>query len=257
MLQIEPIAAFSDNYIWLLSDPASGQAVVVDPGDASPVLSTLSERGLTLSGIMITHHHFDHVGGLATLKASHSCHVWGPHNPGIDGVDTRLADGDSVEILGTKFDIIEVPGHTMDHIAFYHAAEKPLLFCGDTLFAGGCGRVFEGTFPMMHASLKKLAVLPEDTAVYCAHEYTLANLTFARAVEPDNQALADRIAAAEATRARSEATVPSTLGLELATNPFLRAETPALVAALSASSKLEGETGDEVFATVRGWKDNF
>ena len=125
------------------------------------------------------------------------------------------------------------------------------------LFAGGCGRVFEGTFPMMHASLKKLAVLPEDTAVYCAHEYTLANLTFARAVEPDNQALADRIAAAEATRARSEATVPSTLGLELATNPFLRAETPALVAALSASGKLEGETGDEVFATVRGWKDNF
>lgn len=257
MLQIEPIAAFSDNYIWLLSDPASGQAVVVDPGDASPVQSALSERGLTLSGIMITHHHFDHVGGLATLKASHSCHVWGPHNPGIDGVDTRLADGDSVEILGTKFDIIEVPGHTMDHIAFYHAAEKPLLFCGDTLFAGGCGRVFEGTFPMMHASLKKLAVLPEATAVYCAHEYTLANLTFARAVEPDNQALADRIAAAEATRARSEATVPSTLGLELATNPFLRAETPALVAALSASGKLEGETGDEVFATVRGWKDNF
>jgi len=257
MLQIEPIAAFSDNYIWLLINQDTRAAVVVDPGDAAPVEAVLSEHDLRLEGIMITHHHFDHVGGLAQLRETHACHVWGPHNPGIDGIDSRLGEGDHVEILGVDFTIIEVPGHTMDHIAFYHEGERPLLFCGDTLFAGGCGRVFEGTFPMMHASLKKLAALPPATAVYCAHEYTLANLAFAQAVEPDNQALAERVAEAEATRAQSKPTVPSTLALELETNPFLRAETPALAGALSAAGKLEGETGDEVFATVRSWKDNF
>ena len=257
MINIEPVAAFSDNYIWLLSDPASGQAVVVDPGDAAPVEAALKARGLELAGIMITHHHFDHVGGLAALKDAWSCTVWGPHNPGIDGIDIALADGEQVEILGLSYDIMEVPGHTLDHIAYFHGGEQPVLFCGDTLFAGGCGRVFEGTFPMMHASLKKLAVLPADTRVYCAHEYTLANLAFASAVEPGNDALAARVSDAEATRARNEPTVPSTLALELATNPFLRASEPALVAALADSGKLEGETGDEVFATVRAWKDNF
>ncbi len=257
MITIEPVAAFSDNYIWLLSDPASGQAVVVDPGDAAPVEAALAERGLTLAGIMITHHHFDHVGGLAALKQAWSCAVWGPHNPSIDGIDITLAEGEQVEILGLTFDILEVPGHTLDHIAYFHSAGEPLLFCGDTLFAGGCGRVFEGTFPMMHASLQKLATLPADTRVYCAHEYTLANLAFARAVEPDNAALAARITDAEATRARDEPTVPSTLGLELATNPFLRAGQPELVTALAGSGKLQGETGDEVFATVRAWKDSF
>jgi hydroxyacylglutathione hydrolase len=257
MISIEPVAAFSDNYIWLISDPASGQAVVVDPGDAAPVEAALKARGLSLAGIMITHHHFDHVGGLAALKAAWSCTVWGPRNPAIEGIDVTLGDGETVEILGISYNIIEVPGHTLDHIAYFHDADEPLLFCGDTLFAGGCGRVFEGTFPMMHASLQKLAALPARTRVYCAHEYTLANLAFASAVEPDNTALAERVAQAEATRARDEPTVPSTLALELATNPFLRANQPALVTALAASGKLQGETGDEVFATVRAWKDNF
>ena len=257
MIKIEPVAAFSDNYIWLLSDPASGQAVVVDPGDAAPVEAALSEHGLSLAGIMITHHHFDHVGGLTALKDAWSCTVWGPHNPSIVGIDGALADGEHVEILGLGFDILEVPGHTLDHIAYFHRGEQPLLFCGDTLFAGGCGRVFEGTFPMMHASLQKLAALPADTRVYCAHEYTLANLAFARAVEPDNAALAARVADAEATRAQDKPTVPSTLALEQATNPFLRAQQPELLAALANSGRLEGETGDEVFATVRAWKDSF
>ncbi len=257
MITIEPVAAFSDNYIWLISDPDSRQAVVVDPGDAAPVEAALKARGLSLAGIMITHHHFDHVGGLAALKDAWSCTVWGPRNPAIEGIDITLADGEQVEILGVSYDIIEVPGHTLDHIAYFHDGEEPLLFCGDTLFAGGCGRVFEGTFPMMHASLKKLAALPAETRVYCAHEYTLANLAFASAVEPDNTALAERVAEAEATRARNQPTVPSTLALELATNPFLRADQPELVTALAGGGKLEGETGDEVFATVRAWKDNF
>jgi hydroxyacylglutathione hydrolase len=153
--------------------------------------------------------------------------------------------------------VLEVPGHTLDHIAFFHPGERPLLFCGDTLFAGGCGRVFEGTPPMMHDSLESLAALPPETSVYCAHEYTLANLAFARAVEPDNAALAARLAEAEARRDRNEPTVPSELGLELATNPFLRCSEPALLASLEAQGRLQGRDSAQVFATVRSWKDNF
>jgi len=257
MLTIQPICAFSDNYIWLLYDEQSRQAFVVDPGDAAPVTATLQELGLELAGILITHHHFDHVGGLEALTQQYSPVVYGPHNPAIDGITQRLGAGQSVEVLGHSFDVLEVPGHTLDHIAYFHAGETPLLFCGDTLFAGGCGRVFEGTPPMMHSSLQALAALPTATRVYCAHEYTLANLAFASAVEPDNAALSERVAQAQATRSRNEATVPSTLALELATNPFLRCEAPELKAALRAQGKLQGETGDEVFATVRGWKDNF
>lgn len=257
MLQIEPISAFSDNYIWLLHDDARGEAWVVDPGDAQPVIDTLEQLGLDLTGVIITHHHFDHVGGLDTLCGKYDCQVYGPHNPGITQVTDRLAQGDTAQVLGLAFTVIEVPGHTMDHIAYFHDGEQPILLCGDTLFAGGCGRVFEGTAPMMHNSLQSLASLPASTRVYCAHEYTLANLAFASAVEPDNTALQQRVLAAEATRARNEATVPSTLELELATNPFLRCETEDLIASLRRQGKLEGETGDEVFATVRGWKDNF
>ena len=257
MLQIEPIPAFSDNYIWLLYDDTRDGAWVVDPGDAQPVIDALVRKGLTLVGVIITHHHFDHVGGLEILCERYDCRVYGPQNPEISAITDRLSAGDSAEVLGLSFDIIEVPGHTLDHIAYFHGGENPILLCGDTLFAGGCGRVFEGTPPMMHSSLQALAALPTATRVYCAHEYTLANLAFASAVEPDNAALSDRVAQAKATRSRNEATVPSTLALELATNPFLRCEAPELKAALRAQGKLQGETGDEVFATVRGWKDNF
>jgi len=257
MLQIEPIQAFSDNYIWLLYDESQDGAWVVDPGDAQPVIDTLVRKGLTLTGVIITHHHFDHVGGLEILCERFDCQVYGPKNPNIGAITHRLSAGDKAEVLGRSFEVIEVPGHTLDHIAYFHGGDKPVLLAGDTLFAGGCGRVFEGTAPMMHGSLQALAALPAATKVYCAHEYTLANLAFASAVEPDNAALAERLAAAEATRARNESTVPSTLELELATNPFLRCETQDLKSALQAQGKLQGETGDEVFATVRGWKDNF
>ena len=263
MLTIQPVAAFTDNYIWLLHDPDSLEAYVVDPGDAAPVEDTLQELGLTLSGILITHHHFDHVGGLNALKEAHRCTVYGPDNPAITGIDKVVRAGDAITVLGREFDILEVPGHTLDHIAYFSQSSEssdtdhPLLFCGDTLFAGGCGRVFEGTFPMMLASLESLAQLPGNTEIYCAHEYTLANLAFAQAVEPDNQALAMRVTQAQQTRQQNQPTVPSTIALEQATNPFLRAHSEQMREALRAQGRLEQETAEGVFATVRGWKDNF
>ena len=255
MTNIEPIQAFTDNYIWLLTNGSS--AVVVDPGDPAPVAATLADRGLTLSGIIITHHHFDHVGGLETLASQWECPVWGPDNPAINGITHALSDGDSVTLLGLELQVGGVPGHTRDHIAFYAASPEPVLFCGDTLFAGGCGRVFEGTFPMMRQSLNKLAALPSETRVYCAHEYTMANLAFARAVEPANKALAQRELDDAARREQGLPTVPSTLAMERATNPFLRAGTQELRDALAASDRLSDQSDDGVFATVRSWKDNF
>ena len=257
MPEIHPIPAFDDNYIWLLADRDSGHAFVVDPGDAGPVIDTLEREQLTLTGILITHHHFDHVGGLAQLCERFDPVVYGPHNPGIANITQRLAAGDRMEALGIGFEIFEVPGHTLDHIAYFHDGEQPVLFCGDTLFAGGCGRLFEGDPPMMWRSLQTLAALPAATRVYCAHEYTLANLAFAAAVDPDNTARAARISEAESTRQRGEPTVPSDIGLELATNPFLRCAQPELQASLQAQGKLGGTAPEEVFASVRGWKDHF
>ena len=257
MLSIAPIPAFDDNYIWLIFDQTSRQAFVVDPGDATPVLETLQKLELNLSGVLITHHHFDHVGGLAALRAKFDPVVFGPRNPAIDGISEALGAGDSIEVLGHNFEVLEVPGHTLDHIAYFHPGDEPLLFCGDTLFAGGCGRVFEGNPPMMLRSLQSLAALPPATRVYCAHEYTLANLAFARAVEPDNAALAQRVDEAQASRARNEPTVPSDLALELATNPFLRCDQADLQASLRSQGRPTGETTADVFTIVRGWKDNF
>jgi len=257
MLWIEPIPAFNDNYIWLLRNPDSREAVVVDPGDAAPVLAVLARQELRLTGILVTHHHPDHVGGLARLVAETAPTVFGPRNRTISGIDRRLGAGDRIELLGRTFEVMEVPGHTLDHIAYFSAGDPPLLFCGDTLFAGGCGRLFEGTAPMMHHSLRSLAALPAETRVYCAHEYTLANLAFARAVEPDNPDLVKRQAQAEAARARGEPTVPSSIAVERATNPFLRCDNAAVVASLRSQGRLRGEAPEEVFAAVRGWKDNF
>ncbi len=257
MLDIQPIEAFSDNYIWLIREPGSNRAAVVDPGDAAPVRAVLAEQELVLHAVLITHHHFDHVGGLQELRDAFSPRVYGPDNAAIEGIDERLGDGDSIELFGAQFEVFEVPGHTLDHIAYFHDGDQPVLFCGDTLFAGGCGRLFEGTAPMMLHSLDKLAALPAATQVYCAHEYTLANLAFARAVEPDNEALLKRSSEAEQYRKRGEPTVPSQLRLELDTNPFLRCREGALVASLDAQGRLQERTPEAVFASVRGWKDSF
>jgi hydroxyacylglutathione hydrolase len=260
MPRIDPIPAFNDNYIWCLHDGSI--AWVVDPGDAAPVQAFLAAHGLELQGILVTHHHGDHVGGLRALReAWPDATVVGPRNPAIAGIDRRVAEGDALELLGLRFAVFEVPGHTLDHIAFYAAdALPPALFCGDTLFAGGCGRLFEGTAPQMYASLQKLAGLPAATAVYCAHEYTLSNLRFARAVEPESGALRERNAAAEALRAAQRPTVPSTIGLELATNPFLRCDAATVRAAAQAQAPAaiaKNANAAAIFAAIRGWKDQF
>lgn len=258
MLSVEPIPAFNDNYIWLITCPERNTAFVVDPGDAAPVQRALEERGLRLEGILVTHHHFDHVGGLQDLRETWNPVVFGPDNPAIAGIDHPLGAGDRIEVLDHLFEVLAVPGHTLDHIAYFHPADDtPLLFCGDTLFAGGCGRLFEGTPAMMHQSLQALAALPASTRVYCAHEYTLANLAFAEAVEPDNEALAARIARARESRERGAATVPSSIDLELDTNPFLRCDRDEVAAGLKRQGKLRGDSTVEVFAAVRAWKDSF
>ncbi|GAB5414369.1 MAG: hydroxyacylglutathione hydrolase [Congregibacter sp.] len=256
MASVSPIPAFSDNYIWLLEN-SDGTAIVVDPGDAGPVDAALADRGLALSAVLITHHHFDHVGGIASLKQTHACTVYGPDNPAITEIDRTLTEGDHLSVGDYRFEIIAVPGHTLDHIAYYQAdADQPLLFCGDTLFAGGCGRIFEGDPAMMHASLSKLSALPPSTAVYCAHEYTLANLRFARSADPENSDLKHREITAKALRAEGTPTVPSTIALEVATNPFLRAHEAEVQARVLKEWSGRADTV-EVFAKLRAWKDNF
>jgi hydroxyacylglutathione hydrolase len=252
---ITPLPAFDDNYLWLLA--SDGQAAVVDPGDPAPVLRALTERGLRLAAILVTHHHGDHVGGVTELRATGAT-VYGPRGEDIDGIDVRVGGGDAITVLGMRLAVLDVPGHTAGHIAYVaEALDPPAVFCGDTLFACGCGRLFEGTPAQMLTSLDRLAALPPTTRVYCAHEYTLANIRFALAVEPHNAALQARAASAQATRARHEPTVPSTIALELATNPFLRCSEPSIRAA--AQRRGGGADLDRVqtFAAIRAWKDGF
>jgi hydroxyacylglutathione hydrolase len=256
MLEIDPIPAFQDNYFWLFRQPGTRSAWVVDPGDATPVEDALSERGLELAGILVTHHHFDHTGGVSQLAAGRPIPVIGPESSRIEAITRVVRNGETVEAAGTRFEVIEVPGHTLDHIAFHAPAER-VLFCGDTLFAGGCGRLFEGTPLQMHGSLSRLAALPGSTAVYCAHEYTLANLTFAAAVEPENPALAERLAQVRELRERRVPTVPSTIGTEQDTNPFLRVGTEEVRRAAEARAGTVLESPAEVLAEIRRWKDEF
>ena len=184
MLKISPINAFSDNYIWLIQTNEGN--TLVDPGDSEPIISTIDKLGITIDDILITHHHFDHVGGLESLKPLIKGSVIGPKNKSIDLLDKQVGEGDVIKSIGLEFSVFEVPGHTLDHIAFYSDTEKEILFCGDTIFSGGCGRVFEGTFEQMNHSLEKLVSLPSRTEIYCAHEYTLSNLKFALLAEPKN-----------------------------------------------------------------------
>jgi hydroxyacylglutathione hydrolase len=255
LLNVEPIPAFDDNYIWLLREADRAGVAVVDPGDADPVIERLRAAGLDLAAVLITHHHQDHIGGVADLLAHWpDALVAAPNDRRIAKATRRVGEGDSVAIPGfeTRFDVIEVPGHTSTHIAYL---ADGVLFCGDTLFAAGCGRVFDGTFEQLAASLRRISELPPRTLCYCAHEYTLANLGFAAWVEPDSTALADRTEQARRLRDVGEPTVPSTLALELATNPFLRTAEPAVKSAAEgfAGQTLTDQTA--VFSALRRWKD--
>jgi len=255
------VPAFADNYLWLLHDGT--RAAVVDPGDAQPILAVLAAHRLTLSAILLTHHHSDHTGGVAELLQHFAVPVFGPRKEAITAITSPLSEGDVVDVPGLdlQLDVLDVPGHTKGHIAYVRRARdggEPWLFCGDTLFAGGCGRLFEGTPAQMVASLGKLAALPGPTRVYCAHEYTLSNLRFASAVEPGNVALRQRVVAETAKRDAGQPTVPSSIALEQATNPFLRFEEPEIVGQLVQAGKLDaGAPRDEVFAALRAWKNTF
>ena len=249
-MKIFPIPIFSDNYVWCLSRGA--EAVVVDPGDAAPVQKYLDEAGLKLSAILITHWHPDHIGGLPALITQQAVPVYGPRAelPRIPQLTHTLGEGDVVKVLDVDFRVMEVPGHTLGHIAFQH---DRLLLCGDTLFSAGCGRLFEGTPEQMQHSLARFAALPDDTRVYCTHEYTASNLAFALAVEPDNVEVQAYAAEVRALRARNQPTLPSSIGLEKRINPFLRSAEPSVRSAVARQAGAEAPT----FAALRRWKDSF
>lgn len=259
MLQITALPAFTDNYIWLLQETASRRCAVVDPGDSEPVLAWLAAHpDWQLSDILVTHHHHDHTGGVLALKQAAGARVLGPALEEIPGRDLALVDGQEIRLLEHTWQVLHVPGHTAGHIALFTAnTDQPVLFCGDTLFAAGCGRLFEGTAEQMHASLQRLASLPPQTLVYCTHEYTLSNLRFALAVEPNNAHLQQRQAEAAAMRERDLPTLPSTLALELATNPFLRVNEPAIQEKCTHRAEAPLASPSAVFAALRSWKDNF
>ncbi|EIK96316.1 hydroxyacylglutathione hydrolase [Pseudomonas sp. M47T1] len=258
MIQIDALPAFTDNYLWLLQDTASKRCAVVDPGDAAPVRAWLEQHPeWQLTDILVTHHHNDHVGGVAELKQLTGATVYGPAHENIPARDVALDDNATVQVLGLTFQVIAVPGHTLGHIAYYHAGSAPLLFSGDTLFAGGCGRLFEGTPAQMHQSLQRLANLPHDTAVYCAHEYTLSNLRFACAVEPGNPQLAQRFADVTRLREENRITLPSSIGLELHTNPFLRVNEPCVKEKADERTGVVNTSPAATFAALRAWKDKF
>ncbi|MBB3176585.1 hydroxyacylglutathione hydrolase [Variovorax sp. Sphag1AA] len=264
-MTLVPLPAFADNYIWMLQDGRN--AIVVDPGDAGPVFEALRRDNLQLAAILVTHHHADHTGGVAALREATGAPVFGPARERIPEPFTPLAHGDHADVLGLRFEVIDVPGHTAGHIAYFLPANAhnasagdiaPLVFCGDTLFSGGCGRLFEGTPAQMLASLDALSALPGGTRVCCAHEYTLANLRFAHAVEPHNADLAQYTAQCEALRARGEPTLPSQLATERRVNPFLRSRESTVRLAVQARAGLSTQAAEtEVFAALRQWKNEF
>ncbi|MBS0309642.1 MAG: hydroxyacylglutathione hydrolase [Proteobacteria bacterium] len=255
-LHVLTVPAFHDNYLWLVHD--TRHAVAIDPGDAAPILAALHQHGLSLTAIVLTHHHADHVGGVPKLLQHFNVPVYGPRHEHIDCISDPL-DDDAVLTLSEpplSLQVIATPGHTLGHLSYY-AAEQAWLFCGDTLFAGGCGRLFEGTPQQMAASLAKLAALPDDTLVYCAHEYTLANLQFAQEVEPGNPALLTRINVEQHKRDQGLPTVPSSIGLEKATNPFLRYRVAEIIHHLHAAGRLQEGEPTKAFAALRTWKNDY
>ncbi|MEN8175201.1 MAG: hydroxyacylglutathione hydrolase [Pseudomonadota bacterium] len=255
MLDVHGIPAFDDNYIWCLSRHGCRSAAVVDPGDEEPVLAYLGDKDLRLDAILITHRHGDHTGGVRALKSVFpAATVFGPAGESIPTLEQRLSGGDRVDLtdLGAGFEVMDVPGHTEGHIAYYG---EGMLFCGDTLFAAGCGRVFSGTHEQLHRSLQRIAHLPGDTLLFCAHEYTRDNLGFALWVEPGNERLQQRVREVAELREQHQPTVPSLLNEELETNPFLRTAQPEVIAAAQAYAGRPLPTGEEVFTAIRTWKD--
>jgi hydroxyacylglutathione hydrolase len=259
-MKLIALPAFSDNYLWLWQQDS--MAVVVDPGDAAPVLQTLASKGLTLAAILVTHHHADHVGGVRELHEATGAQVFGPAREDVHAPFTPVMEGDALELLGQTVQVLDVPGHTAGHVAYFlpHAPQAPVLFCGDTLFSGGCGRIFEGTPAQMLASMDHLAALPDATQVCCAHEYTLSNLRFALAVEPCNSELQAYMVHCQQLRNQGTPTLPARLGTELQINPFLRARHPDVRHAVAQHAGLSAtEQNDDVavFAALREWKNNF
>lgn len=278
-MELIALPALADNYIWMLRD--GSQALVVDPGDAAVVCRALDEHSLELSGILVTHHHADHVAGLPSLQGRLKGPVWGPAGEAIAGVDHPVREGDRITVLGVSFEVLDVPGHTAGHVAYFGAEVplsaastgsaaaglqalasassstcEPVLFCGDTLFSAGCGRVFDGTVEALHDSVQRLGALPCATLLCCTHEYTLANLRFAQAVEPDNSEIDAHARHCEALRAEGRPTLPSRIALERRINPFLRCDQPAVASSARPHGAADADPR-AVFAALRRWKNTF
>lgn len=256
MIKINPISALKDNYIWAIVNIQQQSALIVDPGEAAPVLNYLKNNHLRLDGILITHHHWDHVNGAASIIAQHPAPVFGSEICQYSGLTQRVTEKTPLKVNEhfPSFNIIKIPGHTLDHIAYF---TQEALFCGDTLFTAGCGRLFEGTAEQMYSSLQKLAALPEQTPIYCGHEYTLSNLQFAQAVEPNNPQILERIQQVNQLRKQGLPTVPATLLEEKQTNPFLRCQSTELIQQVEKQVKRQLNTPIEVFKELREWKNNF
>ena len=256
MYNITPISAFNDNYIWLIQSDKGN--VVIDPGDAVPVIKFCEKENIIIDHIIITHHHYDHTGGVLGLKKNIRGQVIGPKNSNIAGIDKFVGDGDKFSIIGLSFDVLEVPGHTLDHLAFFASSNKRnILFCGDTIFSGGCGRVFDGTFSQMYDSICKLMNLPKNTEIYCAHEYTYSNLKFALEVEPNNENIKNHINDVEIKNKQNIPTIPTTLEFELNINPFLRFNKIELRKSMQDKyPNINDASSEKVFEILRQWKDS-
>lgn len=256
MIEIIRIPALQDNYIWLIYQPRTRCGVIVDPGEAKAVLNTIKPQDITLCAIFLTHHHWDHCSGVAEILEHFDIPVYGPKKENLPLCSHQVEEGDiiTIESVGTAFQVLEVPGHTLGHIAYFDGLH---LFCGDTLFTGGCGRLFEGSAEQMLGSLKKLKNLPLQTLIYCGHEYTLANLEFAITIEPQNRLLAKRLADTKKKYLHKEATVPSTLRLELKTNPFLRTDISSVIEAVNHISAQKFTKEAEIFLWIRERKNQF